>query len=266
MIIAVDTGGPKTLIGRFNDGELTNSVKIPTPKNIYEYIQKIEQHIRDLSDNQPISTISVALPGIVKNGVAVWCVNLDWVNLPVKDMISQKFPESRVIIENDANLAGLASARRLDPIPKSCLYVGIGTGIGTALLLNGQLHSALLDCEGGHMMLEFDGEKQTWEQLASGRTLQSLFGELSQNSDPTIWPEVAERINLGLRALVPFIQPEVIVIGGGIGTLTNNFSSVLSGLLAEQLPASIACPKIVPAPFPEKTTLYGCYDNAVSDS
>lgn len=266
MIIAVDTGGTKTLIGRFDDGDLTNSIKIPTPKNIYEYIQKIEQHILELSRNQPISTISIALPGVVKNGVAVWCVNLNWVNLPVKDMISQKFPDSRVIIENDANLAGLASARRLDPTPGRCLYVGIGTGIGTALLLDGQLHSALLDCEGGHMMLEFNGQKQTWEQLASGQTLQSLFGELSQGSNPAIWPKVAERINLGLRALVPFVQPEVVIIGGGIGALTDNFSSVLSGLLAEQLPASIACPKIIPASFPEETTLYGCYDNAVSDS
>lgn len=267
MIIAIDTGGTKTLIGRFDDdGELSDSIKIPTIKNIYEYVQKIDQYIRELSEGMPISTISIALPGIVKDGVAVWCPNLEWQDEPIKDMLSQRFPNTRIIIENDANLAGLASARRIKPIPKSCLYITIGTGVGTSLLLNGQLHDALMDCEGGHMMLNYNGRDQTWEQAASGRALQEVFGELSSETSPEIWPKVAERINLGLRTLVPFIQPEVIVLGGGIGALSDNYIAILSGLLAEQLPSSIACPKIVPAPYPEKTVLYGCYDNAVIDS
>ena len=267
MIIAVDTGGTKTLIGRFtSDGELADSIKISTIKNVYEYIQIISQHIRNLSDGAPVSTISMALPGIVKDGVAVWCTNLDWHNLPIKDMMRQQFPDTRVIIENDANLAGLASVRRIEPMPRSCLYVTVGTGIGTALLLNGQLHNALLDCEGGHMMMSYDGRDQTWEQIASGRALQETFGELSNETNPEIWPKVAERINLGLRTLVPFVQPETIVLGGGIGALADNYIAILTGLLAEQLPSSIACPKIISAPYPEETVLYGCYDNAVIDS
>jgi len=45
---------------------------------------------------------------------------------------------------------------------------------------------------------------------------------------------------------------------------TSYFSDILSGLLAENLPAAISVPKIISSPNPEEIVLYGCYDNAIS--
>ena len=263
MIIAVDTGGTKTMVARFGDeGLLLQSTKFPTPKPVDEYVSTISENIRLVAAGEPITVISMALPGIIRDGVAEWCVNLGWQNVPIRDLLAEQFPNAQILIDNDANLAGLASMKRLDPIPRCGLYISLGTGIGTALVLNGELHDALRDCEGGHIALEYKGKLVEWEEIASGRVFNKLFGPLSAETPLSAWPEIAERISVGLRALTAFVQSDVVVIGGGIGAYTDKFSSLLFGLLAESLPASIAPPQIISAPYPEETVLYGCYDNA----
>ena len=263
MIIAVDTGGTHTRIARFNDeGFLLQSTKFPTPKSVDEYVTLVTENIRLVAAGEPISVISMALPGVIRDGVAEWCVNLGWEHVPIRELMSVQLPDATILVDNDANLAGLASMRRLNPIPRCGLYITIGTGIGTALVLEGELHDALRDCEGGHMLLEYKGKSVEWEEIASGRAFNALFGTLSDETPLEAWPVIAERISVGLRALVAFVQPDIVVIGGGVGAHTDKFSSLLFGLLAESLPASIAPPQIIAAPHPEETVLYGCYDNA----
>ena len=265
MIIAVDTGGTKTIVARFsNDGMIVQSIKFPTPKPVDEYVATVSENITLVAAGEPITIISMALPGVIRDGVAEWCVNLGWQNVSIRDMLSEKFIGVPILIDNDANLAGLASMRRIEQTPRCGLYISIGTGIGTALVLDGKLHDALRNCEGGHIALEYKGKTVEWEEIASGRAFNSLFGPISDETPMEAWPEIAERLNAGLRALVAFVRPDVIVIGGGIGAYTDRFSSLLFGLLAESLPASITPPQIVSAPHPEETVLYGCYDNATA--
>ena len=263
MIIAVDTGGTKTMVARFSDdGLLLQSTKFPSPKPVDEYIATVSENIRLVAAGEPITLISMALPGVIRDGIAEWCVNLGWEHVPIHNLMQEQFPGVQILIDNDANLAGLASMRRLDPIPRCGLYITIGTGIGTALILEGKLHDALRDCEGGHMLLEYKGTLVEWEDIASGRAFSALFGTLSDETPLEAWPEIAKRISVGLRTLVAFVQPDVVVIGGGVGAYTDTFSPVLFGLLAESLPASITPPQIIAAPHPEETVVYGCYDNA----
>lgn len=267
MIIAVDTGGTKTIVARFSDdGILLQSTKIPTPKPVDEYVATISENIRLVAAGENITMISMALPGVIHDGIAEWCVNLGWKNVPIRQLMANNFPNVDILIDNDANLAGLASMCRLDYSPKCGLYITIGTGIGTALVLNGELHDALLDCEGGHMLLEFKGKNVEWEDIASGRVFNEMFGTISEDTNPEAWPEIAKRISVGLRLIVAFVQPDIVVIGGGVGVYADKFSDLLSGLLAESLPASTTPPRIVAAPHPEETVLYGCYDNAKINS
>lgn len=265
MIIAVDTGGTKTLVANFSEGGTPKQViKFPTPKNVDQYVQRVTDQIHLITNNQPIDTISIALPGVIHEGVAVWCQNLGWKNQPISQLFSKKFPNAKIIIANDANMAGLASMHRLPTIPRCGLYINLGTGVGTSLILNGGLDKSLNDCEGGHMMLHYNGKPTTWEEIAAGRVLRELFGELSKETSSEIWENVAERIKTGLQPLIAFIQPDVVVIGGSIGSFVPYFSNILSGLLAESLPAAISVPKIMSAPIPEEIVLYGCYDNAIT--
>ena len=73
MIIAVDTGGTHTRIARFSDeGFLLQSTKFPTPKPVDEYVTLVTENIRLVAAGEPISVISMALPGVIRDGVAEW--------------------------------------------------------------------------------------------------------------------------------------------------------------------------------------------------
>lgn len=265
MIIAIDTGGTKTLVGRFTDnGTLETTTRFATPTDITAYIKQVVETITVIAEGAPVTDISIGLPGTVTGGVATYCINLGWCEVPIRDLLAERFPDAQIILENDANLAGLASIRRLEPQPACGLYVTIGTGIGTSIILNGTLHPSLRSSEAGHMQVAYQSTIDSWENLASGRALSQQFGELSDATPPEAWFEAAKRLSLGLQALIAAIQPNVIVIGGGIGRYTDKFSASLAGLITEKLPSFITCPHIVGAAHPEESVLYGCYDNAIA--
>lgn len=264
MIIAVDTGGTKTFVANFTDsGQIWHIAKFPTPKNIDAYIQRTADQIKLIADGAPITIISMALPGVTNNDSALWCPNLGWHDIPIRSLMSRQFPDSQIILANDANMAGAASMQRLNSVPNCGLYITIGTGIGTSIILDGTIPRQLSNCEGGHMRVIYDNHETSWEDIASGRTLRSLFGELSHNTPAPAWNEIADRLMVGLQPLIAFIQPDTVVIGGILGELVPKFVEILKGGLAEKLPAAIKVPRIIGAPYSEKIVLYGCYDNAI---
>src|SRR5688572_5677130 len=134
MIVAVDTGGTKTLVSSFDHhGKIQQTIKFPTPKQQEEYVSLLRSTLRKNYKHTKVDTIVIALPGIVKDGVALWCNNLKWKNFEAYKAFKDVLDDVPVSIENDANLAGLAEARALEPIPTSVLYVTISTGIGTGI-------------------------------------------------------------------------------------------------------------------------------------
>jgi glucokinase len=60
-------------------------------------------------------------------------------------------------------------------------------------------------------------------------------------------------------AVIPTLQPDVIIIGGSIGTYYPRYSTDLKALLKERLPDHIPLPRLVQAKHPELAVLYGCY-------
>jgi len=84
MIVAVDTGGTKTLIASFaDDGSLLDHWKFPTPATEAEYVHVLSQELHRHFGNKTVDALVVAMPGIVIDGVAVWCNNLKWKNFNV---------------------------------------------------------------------------------------------------------------------------------------------------------------------------------------
>lgn len=163
-------------------------------------------------------------------------------------------------LENDANLAGLAETRALGTMPPSSLYVTISTGIGTGIIVNGQLLPAMSGSEGGHMLVEYDGGVQEWENFASGFAIRKIYGKYARDiHDKRTWREISDRISRGFLTLVPALQPDVIIIGGSIGTYFERYIDMLRDLLAKHLPPHIPVPEIRQAAHPEEAVLYGCY-------
>jgi glucokinase len=261
MLVTVDTGGTKTLIAQFgHDGVLGETIKFPTPKNQDEYVALLRETLQKNYGDKTVEAVVVALPGIIKNGVALWCNNLKWKNFDALSALTGVLGDAPVLIENDANLAGLAETRALDPIPVSSLYVTVSTGIGTGIITNGHIDPGLRYSEGGRALVEFKGEVREWESFASGRAIVEVYGKFARDiTDQETWDQIADRISRGFLAVVPIIQPDVIIIGGSIGTYFERYGSKLEKILNDKLPPHISCPRFLQAQHPEEAVVYGCY-------
>jgi glucokinase len=261
MIVAVDTGGTKTLIASFDThGQAQETIRFATPKSQKEYVELLTSTLKKNYGNSKVDALVVALPGIVKDGVAIWCNNLKWKNFNALEAFSGVLGKTPVYIENDANLAGLAEARILEPIPVSVLYVTISTGIGTGVITNGKIDPGLRLSEGGRTMVEFDGVVREWESFASGKAIYNTYGMYARDiTDGRTWYQIANRISRGFLAMIPVIQPEVVVIGGSIGKFFSHYGPRLEAILQEKLPSHIPCPRFIEATHPDQAVIYGGY-------
>ncbi len=261
MIITIDTGGTKTLISSFGlNGKMGESIKFPTPAQPKEYVKALKETVRANYSHGEVDVIVLALPGIIKDGVAVWCQNLGWANFNAHEALHDLLPGVPLLIENDANLAGLAETRALHPTPVSSLYVTVSTGIGSGICTNGFIDPGLRLSEAGRALVEFDGKVQPWEQFASGHAIVNVYKKFARDiTSKRTWRQIADRISRGFLAVIPILQPDVIIIGGSVGTYFERYGAYLEGILREHLPAHIPCPKIVQAQHPEQAVVYGCY-------
>lgn len=268
MLIAVDTGGTKTLVAAFRpDGTVAQSVKFPTPPDLSDYITKLTSTILSVAGADPIEAISIAMPGTVRDHIVLWCFNLKWRNVDMPALLADAFPGTDIYVENDANLAGLGETRMRTPMPVSSLYVTFSTGIGTGVTTNGAVNPGFAQSEGGHAIVEYKGKMHIWEQIASGKAVYQTFGKYAREiDDDDTWHDIADRMSRGLQVLIPFMQPDMIIIGGSMGTYFSQYGEYLRDLLKARLHAEISFPLIVAANHPEEAVIYGCYYFALDEA
>ena len=266
MIIAVDTGGTKTAVASFTrSGAPMQFTKFLTPKNKASYINLVTQAIESLCIKKQPSAIAIALPGIIKDGTALWCKNLGWHNFDVVSRLRKNFPCVPIFVENDANLAGLSESILQRQSKKRVLYITISTGIGTGFAQNGNIVDYLQLSEGGQMLLHHDGIMQKWGEFASGRAIYNKYGKLaSEIKDNKTWREIANLLTPGLLTIIPLTQPDTIILGGSVGAHSDPLIPQLESILQDELPAYIIRPKILKAAHPEQAVLYGGYQYAIS--
>lgn len=260
MIIAVDTGGTKTLVAAFtDDGALLEKQRFLTPKEPEVYAQQVAAAMTELASQfGDIRGITIAVPGIVVEQKAVVCKNLGWRDADVIAWLQPHIPHVPIWLENDANLGGLGAARLLNPAPKRCLYVTISTGIGGGFIVDGKICPDIAHSEMGDIVLECDGKMISWENLVSGTKIFEEYGtHASELTDKSVIRSVAERMSRGFLALIPVLQPDVVAVGGGVGAHFQLFASDVATEM-EALPEQYHCP-IVIAPHPEEIVTYGCY-------
>lgn len=259
--MTVDTGGTKTLISSFTKtGKIGKQIVYPTPHDPVKYTQILRQALEDEYANKKVDIIVIALPGIIDDSVARWCNNLGWKNFDVRLALGSVLGGAPIHVENDANLAGLAEARLLTPIPEFALYATISTGIGTGFIYKGHIDQGLARSEGGHALVEYDGKVREWESFASGRAIKDTYGKYARDiTSKRAWTHIADRISRGFLAVIPITQPDVIILGGSIGTYFDRYAPQLIALLDERLPPHITRPAIVQAQHPEHAVIYGGY-------
>lgn len=261
MLVAIDTGGTKTLIAAYDEqGKVTDSVKFPTPHDPREYVKVIKATVRERYGEKKVDVVVLAIPGVIKNGVVKWCGNLPWVELDLGKRLANILPDVPLLIENDAKLAGLGETRSLKRIPHTALYVTISTGIGCGLIEDGKIDRAMRFSEIGHIPLEYDGRVRVWESFASGRAIVDAYKKFARDiTSKRTWRQIADRMSRGFLVVIPTIQPEVIIIGGSVGTYFERYGQYLKEYLLESLPPHITLPRIIKAQHPEEAVIYGCY-------
>ena len=159
--------------------------------------------------------VGCTFPAVVKHGVTLSAANLDdaWIGLDADALLTDRLGMD-VHVLNDADAAGVAEMAFGvgKGQPGVVVMVTLGTGIGSALFLDGKL---VPNTEFGH--LELDGHDA--ETRASERA--RIEGELS-------WKKYAKRLDAYLDHLEMLLTPDLIVLGGGGAKKADKFLPLLS--------------------------------------
>lgn len=261
--MGIDIGGTKTLVAVLtNEGKIVESVKFPTPKKYSNFLLELAHTVHHLEHKDFVAG-GVAAPGRINRdkGIVVDLGNLPWTNFPLQ-ADCEKLLNCPVVIENDANLAGLSEALLHKGVER-VLYVTISTGIGTGFVYKGQLDPGVINSEGGQIRLPFKGHITKWESFASGRAIYEHFGKKAADiHDEADWKHIVRNLSLGFFELIAVYQPDLIIIGGSIGSYFDRYSHLLQAELDKRAVPVITIPKLTQAQRPEEAVVYGCYDLA----
>jgi glucokinase len=295
--VGIDFGGTSVKLGVCRDGELLcTDTPIPTA-NFHgpaALIGEMAARVAKLRETYPdIAAIGVGVPGLVdfEHGFVHILTNVPgWKHVPLKALLGEK-TGLPVVVENDANAMAYAefrygAAQGLHNV----VALTMGTGIGGALILNGQMYRGSNCAAGeiGQMSIHFDGraghygnlgalEKYTGNQQIAEHALQRYaeagvvktaddctpksIAEAAQAGDDIarqIWDEVADWLGTALSSIAWLLNPDAFVIGGGVAQagdlifdpLKRKVQSMLSTVVWERL-------QIVPARFSNESAIIG---------
>lgn len=264
MYLGVDIGGTKTLAAVLDQhGVIKQSTKFPTNPDYDEFLKELAKTIQDFGDID-YRACGVGMPVTDfdrKRGVGIAFGNLPWTMVPVQGDI-EKIAGCPVALENDAKLAGLSEAM-LHKDKSKVLYVTISTGIGTALISDRKIDTNIGDGGGAVLMFEHQGKYMPWEHFASGKAIVERYGKrASEITDEKIWARIVHDWGRGFMELIAIMEPDLIVIGGGVGSYTERYHDLLVKELKQFETPLLTIPPIVKAQRPEEAVVYGCYDYA----
>jgi polyphosphate glucokinase len=156
------------------------------------------------------STIGVTVPGVVRDGVVSTAANIDpsWIGVDAGALFSQATGRP-VRAVNDADAAGLAEGRYGAARGQQGLVVvtTLGTGIGSALLWNGDL---VPNSELGHLEIE-------------GHNAESRAANSAREDEDLSWEDWAERLTTYYRTIERLLSPDLFVVGGGVSKHADKF-------------------------------------------
>lgn len=266
MYLAVDIGGTKTLLASLtNEGVITERIRFETPDTYDAFVKALADNVEKLSTKDFLAC-GVGVPGRInrEKGIGIAMGNLPWKNVPIREDI-KKIVRVPVVIDNDANLAGLSEAMMVKDKYDRVLFITISTGIGTGIIIEQEIDPAFADSEGGQMLLEHNDKLMQWEDFASGSAIVRRYGKKARDiTDKTTWKHISRDLAVGLTDLIAVIQPQVIIIGGSVGNYLDRYKEPLTEALKRYEIPLVPIPPIVKAKRPDDAVLYGCYDLAKS--
>lgn len=296
MKIGIDIGGSHVAVGLINP---TGKIICKSDKNLYNEINEenfpktlintiidqiqivLEEAKKEIKD---VSLIGIAVPGMVSKTSIVKAENLHIKDLPIVKEIN-KYYNIPIKLRNDAKCAALAE-KEYGSLKKAkdAIFLTLGTGIGGAVFLNGELlvPNKYEGFEIGHITIERNGlqcncgRKGCFEKYASMNALkeniakkigkESITGEelkeiLEKNTNieiNNIVDEYIENLNFGIASLINIFEPEVISIGGSFAYFEKTLlNKLISRLEKEEIFNKQNMPKIVLAKLKNDAGIIG---------
>jgi polyphosphate glucokinase len=228
QVLGIDIGGTgiKAAPVDVAAGQLTaarQKLATPHPAKPDAVADVVSQLVKAFAWTGPVG---VTFPGVVIDGHLQTAANLDpdWIGVDGRELFGRATGQTVTVI-NDADAAGLAEMRFGAGAGEqgTVLMLTLGTGIGSALFINGTL---VPNTEFGHVEIRGkDAEKRASEQAREEHDLS--------------WGKWAGRVDEYLEHMEALLSPGLIIIGGGISKKSDKFLPLLTGLRARVVPAKM---------------------------
>ena len=243
--LGIDLGGTKVeailLDENFNT---VQRKRVPTPQNDYtKILDTISTLAADLLENIDNCSIGICTPGAIskKTGLIKNSNTQCLIGKPLKEDLENKL-DKKISMENDANCFAIAestmgAAKEFDVV----FGVIMGTGVGGGIVIDKKIHQGRTNIAGewGHHTLHqngnncYCGKQGCVETYISGPALEKRWKELTGKSQsmPEIiqnpenpkakqWKnEFLENFGFGLANVIDILDPDVIVLGGGLSNI-----------------------------------------------
>ena len=255
MLLGIDLGGTKiegiVLKSKENPEEvIRHRVDTEEEKGYSQVISNIKSLVDSIENriNHKFNKLGIGTPGtidpetgLLKNSNSQ-CLN----GMPIQKDLSKTLGKT-ILIQNDANCFALAetllgSVKDQYPNAKNVFGIIIGTAVGGGVIMDGKTlyGSQGIGGEWGHTIVTDNGDKcycgkrGCVETVISGRALQNYYNKISgkklkfeeiyaiKNSDSDAKKTLERLIKYfgkGLSNVVNIIDPEVIVLGGGLSNI-----------------------------------------------
>jgi polyphosphate glucokinase len=216
-ILGIDIGGSgiKGAIVDIQTGELvTDRYRLETPQPATpSAVAEVVAEIARYFDYK--GRVGITFPAVVKHGVTMTAANVDegWVGLDAEGLFSEKMA-APIVVLNDADAAGIAEftygAGRGQR--GTVIVLTIGTGIGSAIFINGHL---LPNTEFGHLEIK-------------GVEAEDMAADIVRKEEDLSWKQWAKRLNIFLGVLDGLFSPDLYIIGGGVSKKHEKFFPLLT--------------------------------------
>ncbi len=258
-LIGVDLGGTAIKLGRFDRlGTLLAEAEAPTPKPAMPGAVSvvIAEAIDALDPDQRAGLVGIGLPGPTDAAARIARISINlpgWVDVPLADWLEPRL-ERRVTLANDANCALVGEAWR--GAARGCedtILLTLGTGVGGAILLGGELFTGHGGAAGELGLIGLDpdgpacrsGNRGSLEQHCSISGLARLspleppeLSRLAAAGDPeaqAVWDRYGQLLGIGLSSLIYVLTPRRVLIGGGLSAAFDHFLPALRRELEERV-------------------------------
>ncbi|HZP29050.1 MAG TPA: ROK family protein [Acidimicrobiia bacterium] len=212
-----------------------------TPDAVAKVVAELFQHF------DWTGPAGATFPAVIKDGVARTAANVDpaWIGTDAASLFT-KATGAPVTVLNDADAAGIAEmefgagrGRR-----GVVLMVTLGTGIGSALFLDGAL---VPNTELGHLEVR-------------GKEAEKRAAEIVREREGLTWEKYAKRLQEYFSTVEALFSPDLIIVGGGISKKADRFLPLVklrTAVVAAQLQneagivgAAVAAAQVQPASSP----------------